>query len=209
LDEGQPGSTVLDASGFGHVGTPSENPPLPTSDVPPVHFRDPYSLSFNGQDQWIGLENPALLNLGGPVSVAAWIRAARIDARSNIIAHGYRFGPDYDFALRIDTGTYVITTWDDINHQAVATIPNDDVGTWVHLCGVFDGAAYHLYRNGALAASKADTTGPQANVDTPWAIGAHHLQGATVDNQFQGQIDDVRIYGRPLSPADVEALYKR
>jgi hypothetical protein len=205
LDESQPGSAAADSSGFGNDGLPSQNPPVPTEDVPPVRFQDPFSLSFNGQDQWIDIGNPGLLNVGGPVSVAAWIRATRIDTRSNIVAHGYRFGPSYDFALRVDTGTYVFTTWDSVNHQAVTTIPSGDAGTWVHLCGVFDGDTYQIYRNGALAAATADTTAPQSNVDTIWVIGGSAKQ----DNLLQGQIDDVRIYGRALSAAEVEALYRR
>jgi hypothetical protein len=205
FDESQPGSTATDSSGFGNHGRPSQNPPLPTDDVPQVRFRDPFSLSFNGQDQWIEVGNPGFLNVGGTISVAAWIRATNIDTRSNIVAHGYRYGPSYDFALRLDTGSYVFTTWDSVNHQAVATIPKGDIGTWVHLCGVFDGATYQIYRNGVLAAATDDSTMPQANVDTTWVIGASSHQ----DNLMQGQIDEVRIYGRALSPAEVEALYRR
>ncbi len=210
LDESQPGSVALDTSGFGNHGTPSANPPVPTQDVPPVHFQDPFGLSFNGQDQWIEIGNPPFLNVGGPISVAAWVRPGRIDSRGNILAHGYRFGPSYDFALRVDAGTYVFTTWDAINHQAVATIPASDLGTWVHLCGVFDGTTYLLYRDGALAATTVDATAPQANVDATWAIGARApQQDSGVDDQIQAEIDDVRIYGRALSSAEVEALYQR
>lgn len=210
LDESQPGSVALDVSGFGNHGSPSPNPPVPTQDVPPVHFQDRFSLSFNGQDQWIEIGNPPYLNVGGPISVAAWLRPGRIDSRGNILAHGYRFGPSYDFALRVDSGTYVFTTWDSINHQAVADIPTADVGTWVHLCGVFDGTTYQLYRNGTLAATTTDATAPQANVDATWAIGARApQQNSSVDDQIQADIDDVRIYGRALSPAEVQALYQR
>jgi len=210
LDESQPGSAAVDSSVFANPGRPSDNPPIPTQETPPVHFGDPFSLSFNGLDQWIDLGNPPLLNNGGPASVAAWIRATAIDAGPrNIIAHGYRYTPDYDFALRIESGTYVFTMWDAINHEAVASIPSDDVGKWVHLCGVFDGASYNLYRNGVLAATTADATAPQPSVDAAWAIGAHPLQSTTADRQFQGQIDDVRFYGRALLAAEVDELYRR
>jgi hypothetical protein len=210
LDESQPGSVAVDSSGFGNHGTPSTNPPVPIQEVPPVHFQDRFGLSFNGQDQWLEIGNPPFLNVGGPISVAAWLRPHKIDARGNVIAHGYRFGPSYDFALRVDTGSYVFTTWDSINHEAAATIPSSDVGTWVHLCGVFDGATYGLYRNGALAATTADATAPQANVDAIWAIGARAPQPTGgVDNLIQADIDDVRIYGRALSSAEVEALSRR
>jgi hypothetical protein len=210
FDEGEPGSVAIDSSGFGHHGKPSANPPTPIANTPPVHFQDRYSLSFNGQDQWIEIGNPPLLNVGGPISVAAWLRPSDLQPRGNIVAHGFRFGPSYDFALRIDVGFYVFTTWDSVNHQATATAPPSDVGAWVHLCGVFDGATYALYRNGVQVATTADTTAPQPNVEAIWAIGGRAAQPTGgVENLIKADIDDVRIYGRALSAADVEALYAR
>jgi hypothetical protein len=178
--------------------------------TPPVHFQDRFSVSFNGRDQWVEIGNPPLLNVGGPISVAAWVRPSDLQSRGNIVAHGYRFGPSYDFALRIDAGSYVFTTWDSTNHQATATAQASDIGAWVHLCGVFDGATYALYRNGVQVATTADTTAPQPNVEAIWAIGARAAQPTGgVDNLIQADIDDVRIYGRALSAAEVEALYER
>src|SRR5580765_2637526 len=176
FDESEPGSLAADSSGFGLDATPSANPPVPTEDVPPVHFHDPYSLSFNGQDQWIDVGNPVLLNAGSPITIAAWVRAASVDGYHNVVAHGWRDSPNFEVSLRINSGNYEFTYWNFPDHEAVAPIPASDVGAWVHLCGVFDGAVYSLYRNGALAASLADSTVPPPNVDTPWAIGARAPQ---------------------------------
>src|SRR6185369_12023703 len=105
--------------------------------------------------------NPPLLNAGGPISVAAWVRPANVtNSYQNIVAHGWRNKPDFDVALRINSGNYEFGYWNTIDHNAVAGIPGSDVGAWVHLCGVFDGAGYALYRNGALAAFTADATAP-------------------------------------------------
>lgn len=210
LDEAQPGSIAVDSSGFGNPGTPSTNPPMPTPDVPPVHFRDPYSLSFNGQDQWIEMGNPPLLDLGGAISIAAWVRPLAVDNYRNVVAHGYRYTPSYGLSLRIYSGAYQFTYWDSSDHLASAPVPAADLGAWVHLCGVYDGATYSIYRNGALAASTTDTAVPLANADAIWAIGARAPQaGGGVDYMLQGQIDDVRIYGRALTADEVEALYRR
>lgn len=209
LDEGQAGSVVADASGFGLHGTPSANPPVPLSDPPPVHFADPYGLSFNGQDQWILVGNPPLLNSGGSMSIAAWVRTATTDNFRNVVAHGWRDDPNFDVALRINSGNYEFRYWDSVDHGAAAPIPASDLGVWVHLCGVFDGATYYVYRNGALAGSAADAATPPPDIDTPWAIGARAPQPDSLSRLFQGEIDDVRIYGRALSAAEVEALYRR
>jgi hypothetical protein len=133
LDESQAGSVVLDSSGFGLDGTVSSGPPVPTLDIPPVHFPDPHSLSFNGQDEYVVFGNPPILNLGGPISVAAWVRPTRTDGYRDIVAHGYTPDKAEDLALRIESGTYDFTYWNGQDHHGVATVPPSDVGAWVHL----------------------------------------------------------------------------
>jgi hypothetical protein len=50
---------------------------------------------------------------------------------------------------------------------------------------------------------------PPANIDAVWAIGARAPQPDSLERLFIGEIDEVRIYGRGLSPAEVEALSRR
>jgi hypothetical protein len=209
LDEAQSGAVVVDSSGFGLDGTPSQNPPLPAGDIPPVHFTDSRSLSFNGQDQWVLLGNPPLLNAGGATSIAAWIRPTSVDGYRDILAHGYRTAPDQELALRINGGKYQFIYWDGMDHAASADIPATDVGTWVHLCGVFGPDGYRLFRNGQLAGMNADATSPPPNIEAPWGLGARPMSSTGPDRFMQGNIDDVRVYGRALSATEVQALYHR
>jgi hypothetical protein len=209
FDESQPGSVALDSSGFGLDALPSTNPPIPTREVPPVHFPDPFSLSFGGTDQWVNVGNPPLLNAGGQISIAAWIRPANVTGDHNVVAHGWRNSPNQEVALRLYAGNYEFSYWNTVDHKAYVLIPPSDAGTWVHLCGVFDGSVYSLYRNGALAASTSDSTSPPPNIDTPWAIGARAPQPDNLERLMEGEIDDVRIYGRALTDAEVQALAAR
>jgi len=210
LDEEDAAAQLADTSGFGHPGTPSTNPPTTTTDVPPVHFANARSRLFNGQDQWISLGNPDLLSISGPITVAAWIRPGNNTGLfHDIVAHGFHSLPDQEVALRIGSENYQFIGWDGVDHKAEAPIPASDAGTWVHLCGVFEGQGYRLYRNGALLASADDTTLPP-RVDASWAIGARAESPTDVASRlFQGEIDDVRVYGRALAAGEVEALYRR
>lgn len=209
FDESEAGSVVADSSGFGLHATPATSPPTPSRDVPAVRFSNPYSLSFDGQGQWVNAGNPPLLNAGGQISVAVWIRAANVVGYHNILAHGWRNNPNEDVSLRIREGSYEFTYWNSVDHVASAPIADSDVGAWIHLCGVFDGSEYRIYRNGALAASTADTTAAPPNIDAPWAIGARAPQPDSLERLFEGQLDDLRVYGRALTAAEVEALYRR
>jgi len=209
FDESLPGDVALDSSGFDLDAMPSANPPIPTREVPPVHFPDPFSLSFAGTDQWVNIGNPPLLNAGGRISIAAWIRPANVTGDHNVVAHGYRNAPNHEVALRIFGGNYEFIYWNAVDHKASAPIPPADAGSWVHLCGVFDGSTYSIYRNGTLVGSTSDSTAPPPNVDTPWAIGARAPQPDNLERLMEGQIDDVRIYGRALSAPEVQALSAR
>ena len=209
FDEAEAGAVAVDSSPFGFDAMPSADPPTPTRDVPPVHFPDPFSLSFSGTGQWVVVGNPPLLNAGGVVSIAAWVRAASTDGYHNVLAHGWRNNPNHDVALRIYNGNYEFTYWNSVDHVARSPIPASDVGRWVHLCGVFDGGTYFIYRNGALAASVDDTTTPPANIDTPWAIGGRAPQPDSLERLMNGEIDDLRLYGRALTAGEVDALYRR
>ena len=63
---------------------------------------------------------------------------------------------------------------------------------------------YRLYYNGELVSGGANTTCP--NNTNPWRIGAHFNQQGW-DAHFNGKIDEIRVYGRALSPSEIEDLY--
>ena len=74
------------------------------------------------------------------------------------------------------------------------------VNRWSHLALTYDGATLRLYVNGSQVSSRA-TTGTIKRTTDPLWIGGNHPYG----EYFQGLIDQVRVYDRVLSPADVRA----
>ncbi|MFJ4740143.1 LamG-like jellyroll fold domain-containing protein [Streptomyces sp. NPDC088775] len=81
-------------------------------------------------------------------------------------------------------------------------------GDWVHLVGVLDTVVDRLtlYVNGAEAGqAKASATWYAGG---PVQIGAGSYEGQP-DSYFPGQIDDVRLYDRPLSAAEVQQMFRQ
>ena len=77
------------------------------------------------------------------------------------------------------------------------------IGKWCHLTAVCDGTTIHLYVNGRKDKS-GRAFGTTAAIEYPVVVGenwenAHH--------EFNGLIDDARIYSYALSAAEVQALY--
>jgi chitodextrinase len=71
--------------------------------------------------------------------------------------------------------------------------------TWAHLAATYDGATMRLYVNGVQVASRAQT-GAIATSTNPLQIGGDSLYG----QYFAGRIDEVRIYNRALSAAEIQ-----
>jgi Concanavalin A-like lectin/glucanases superfamily len=207
LDESDAGATARDVSGNGHHGAPSEPPPVPSRATPPVGFPNAGSLFFDGSEL-LDLGNPDTLNVQNEVTVAAWIRPTALDGYRNIVAHGFTWEPSSELALRIFDSYYEFLAWDSNDHGARAPVPEGDVDNWHYLVGVYDGRMYRLYRDGELLAAVEDDFAP-IQVDAPWAVGGRAALVPEEARPYAGYIDDVRIYGRALSPGEVRALFRR
>ena len=87
-----------------------------------------------------------------------------------------------------------------------------DAGKWYHVVGVVDrkAGATKLYLNGELKNS-AEWEANKASRDpgkSPWRVGVASPEAKKWAWPAKGLIDDVRIYKKALSDAEVTALYK-
>jgi hypothetical protein len=173
--------------------------------------------SGDGNDSKIDLGNPAALNVVGQFSAAAWVKPNILpqnQANSGILQRGHQTGgglPQREFVLRtgVNTATassYQFGTWSP-NMHATFEAPAEDVNTWVHLAGTMTDTGgglftYRLYRNGVEVAMLEGGPGMLADYSVGWAIGG---RGGVADQQreWNGFIDDVRIYDHPLTPEEI------
>lgn len=120
---------------------------------------------------------------------------------------GERF--DFDFPGADDTGTSIYTVAQSQTSPVVA-VPDGGSGQWYQIAGVFDapsggGATVNIYVNGTLEASAAPGTAPilEAVGDTIIGASLFGSRGAS----WNGVIDEVSLFDRPLTAAEVSALY--
>jgi hypothetical protein len=174
------------------------------------------ALSFDGKDDFVFIGNPEALNFEGPITITAWIRPRSVaptekgEVVRNIVAHGWADYAPGEMCLRINVGasapSYNVRAQFEQKGSggALAAIPREDLGAWVHLVGAYDGEFWRLYRNGVLAAEAKSPVGA-IRTKSKWVIGAREGN----DRNFAGDIDDVRIYNRALSADEVAILAKR
>jgi hypothetical protein len=222
LDEPNATDNAVDSATGSHLGT-AINDPVPSTLVPPVQFANPSSRSFDGLSQYLLVANSDDLDFSGEITLAAWVNlTALTDGCQYIVAHGYCWEPPGEVALRVGSDTcgpggaphyWAAGAWLSAEHSAAAPIYDLDLNTWLHIVGTYDGQVWHLYRNGEEVATEASTIGA-IPVQSNWAIGARApgvgpCVPVPAERFFNGSIDDVRIYRRALSAAEVEELYHR
>ena len=71
---------------------------------------------------------------------------------------------------------------------------------WVHLATTYDGSALRLYVNGSQVSSVAKS-GSILTSDNPLQLGGDSIYG----QYFSGLIDEVRVYNRALSAAEIQS----
>ena len=78
------------------------------------------------------------------------------------------------------------------------------LNTWSHLASTYDGEIVRLYVNGIQVATQA------AVGDLPNSTGALRIGGNNIWTEwFDGQIDEVRVYGRALTGAEIQTDMNR
>lgn len=155
------------------------------------------AYSYDGTDDWIGLP---FASYPMPSTVSAWVY---LDAENSNFRHIFSNfnGTTDDLALnKTDTGEFQLL-WDAGSNilSGVQIAP----GVWHNFTVVFRSSGTDIYHNGTREATSSVTSGT-VNNGTSFNIG-RSPDGA---RYWDGEIDDVRIYDRALSPSEVHELYQ-
>jgi hypothetical protein len=210
FEEGS-GTTVPDVSGHGLTATLAD----------PVQWIEGrvgqgLALQFDGYLSTLSIPNTAALNPQS-LTFAAWLYLARDPKCStasnwrNVIHKGSVWGTTSSFdvnleengRLNFDTGTGATDRW----WPAGAVLP---VGQWTHVIFTFDAASglKQAYLNGVKVDSKLATAAPLASNTSPLVFNNAAASACSSGyGHFDGALDDLRIYNRTLSQAEIEALF--
>jgi len=203
-------STIAgDFSGNGNNGilTAMANPPTATSGWTNQGKRGG-ALNFDGVNDYVDL-NPSLgngLDIPGPFTVSAWTKTLKLGVHQTIVSK-HNNGSDANYLIWIDDLGYfqVYAAPGGISTDLRADSLPVQVNTWYHVVEVWDGSLLRLYVNGIEPKAAVSGSGAVVVTTKQVAIGRSSVAG---NNPHTGLIDDVRIYNRALSAAEVKALYQ-
>ena len=198
---GPTGATLRDVSGFQNHGTLTNMDPATDW----VVGENGYALDFDGTLDHIALGDPSALNVSGPLSVFVMFRSTATINNMPLIA---RWGTDYSYVLmadyRTDNALVFFARVSGVSKEALGTVATYNDGNWHFATGVFDGANVRLYTDLETITGDA-TTGPISTPAQNVIIGNYsNLPGASY---FPGQIAQVLIYNRALTPSEIRELY--
>ena len=187
------GTTVSDVSGNNNNGAI-------TGATWTTQGRFGSALSFNGVNNVVRIASSLSLNVSSAMTLEAWIKPTAAQSGWRTImqreAEAYFLNASNSDGALLPSGggTFNGTT------AYVSGTTANPVNVWTHVALTYDGAALRLYVNGVLAANQSRSGAIQTNSNPVW-IGGNSPYG----EYFQGLIDEVRIYNRALSQAEIQS----
>ncbi|MFD7065205.1 LamG-like jellyroll fold domain-containing protein [Streptomyces sp. NPDC059906] len=167
------------------------------------------ALSLDGTSGYAATDRP-VLNTAHSYSVSAWAKlpAGTTGNRTVVSQSGTYYSPFYlSYETEVNTWSLRTSLEDiklgNIGSQRVVAKQDAQPDTWTHLLAVYDANAeqIRLYVNGVLQGT--DVAHKTWEAGAPVQVGRTIWQGTYLD-YFPGNIDDVRLFERPVS--DEEAL---
>lgn len=207
LDDGTGSTVAFDSSGRGNEGALRDLDAATTW----VDGRSLGALAI-AHAGWVQVPpSPSIDSIADRVTVSAWVYLEgtinSADGWATALSRQIGTGTDqhYHLSLNMDArpSLFIIT---DSGFALIRDSSPAPVGAWTHLAGIYDGKFARLYVNGAEVASQALTGLFRADT-TPVVLGGNGNDASGVPTElFPGRIDELMLYARALSAAEVGAL---
>lgn len=149
----------------------------------------------------VNMPDVADLQITGQITLCSWVRFSSLgDPRWQYILA--KTVSD-ECGLRVDNADLMIWTYSP-NVIAQTALVGAEQTSWIHACGTYDGSYFNIYVNGSLRGQQADATGAK-NPPNGWEIG-YTTRFGSVRALNNAPVEDVRIYDRGLTPAEVMTI---
>ena len=189
--------TVPDASG-------NENHGLLVNEPYSVSGKIDAGVGFDGIDDYISLGDVHRFEDQTPFTVSLWAKNSGASGRfDRVVSKESIGGPREGWLLyrHSQEDKYGFERWE-VGHNEKVSMPYT-TGIWNHVAFTYDGTFLRGYLNGVLAAGPVGSSISIQPVFRPLTVGALGNGGP---NFYNGEIDDLRIYGRALSDENLAEL---
>jgi len=169
------------------------------------------AIEFDGVGDHINLGTSSILNsYSNNFTISAWVKINNFDRRGVIYSEGNRYTPTPQITFIIGEDSSIaprklqFVVRDNVGNAGVLTWDTPFQSGWHHVVAVRDGADVRVYLDKDVRTAAGDLTGTMTIHDV--GIGKIMVQNYNFLSDMM--IDDVRLYNRALSSADVTELYE-
>jgi hypothetical protein len=196
---------IRDVSGMGRHGTTAGS--MTIDDW--VIGRNGFALDFDGSNDYIA-GNHSNLTGTGSYTATCWFKLANTTQDSGVAYFVTQWSGD-------GAGNpHIMFNFTDIIYfrhrdsayatQGYSFDTNGGIGTtWHHAASVFNGSTIQGYIDGVPVGSAVSANPPRTDTNV-WEMGA---RSSGTEGRLTGQLDDVRIYNRALSAAEIWEMYTK
>lgn len=193
------GTQVIDASGYGNHGTISN-----ATRVTTTNFGNVLSVS-GSNNSWVTVPDSASLDLSAGVTLEAWVYpTASMSGWDTVVIKEQTGGLAYALSANTDSKQPNSTVNVGGADRQLTAGSYLAASRWTHLAATYNGSTQRLYVNGVQVGSRTQ------NGAITLSSGALRIGGNSIwGSYFRGYIDEVRVYNRELSQAEIASDSKQ
>lgn len=155
------------------------------------------AINLDGSD-YVEVNSHSDITNYSEFTLTAWIYRTDITNHQTIIS---KVNPDRDFQMKLNNSFLQAQYLRGSTHYSCHSVSQALTSQWVHLAVTWKNNEWNIYFNGVLEKTCSMSNTP------PWAGGTMQIGAMDGGEEFYGSIDEVRVYNRELSSADITALY--
>ncbi len=160
--------------------------------------------SFDGIDDYILIANNDSLNITKAITMSAWVYIENYDdGWASILTKGDTSSMNSPYALLVQNRKLQIALNRNLLNLEETNVPDKK---WTHITITWDGSIVRYFINGIEESETRNFNNSLNVIDGNLVIGKD-APGAT--EWFSGKIDDLRLYNRALTEAEIKELYKQ
>jgi len=154
---------------------------------------------FDGVNDYIELDN---LDEGGEVTLSVWINTAEREDYQRIV-DAYKSNSGFQLSHYTQDKIRFLS-YNDTSNSVAGTSTGLDLNKWYHVVGLYNGTHSLIYINGVLI-NNGSYLSTRAKSTSSYNYIGRRVE--VVQSHYNGSMDQLMIFNRALSQAEITALY--